>query len=170
MIGKPQAKSTEDPTTEVPLLMDALKRGNVFFNIDGTDIASVLKEAVSRVPLPQGVDRAELLDAIVEREAMASTGVGMGVAIPHPRQPLGKSSFEPRITTCFLRNEIDFHAVDGRPVFALFIMLNASPAQHLQMLSELSYYLRDDAFIALMKKCKSAGGFYEKFEVKKRRA
>jgi len=53
------------------------------------------------------------------------------------------------ITTCFLKNEIDFNAVDKKPVFVLFLMLCSTTKLHLKLLSKLSLCLREKAFISL---------------------
>jgi PTS system nitrogen regulatory IIA component len=44
------------------------------------------------------------LEKLIERERLASTGIGNGIAIPHPRDPLSQPPETPVITTCFLEN------------------------------------------------------------------
>ena len=62
-----------------------------------------------------------ILNAILQREALGSTGVGQGVAIPHARVPgLGQFFVFSR-----LDQAVDFAAVDGQPVDLVFLLLNA---------------------------------------------
>ncbi|MDY6952356.1 MAG: PTS sugar transporter subunit IIA, partial [Thermodesulfobacteriota bacterium] len=93
----------------------------------------------------------ELFLRLLEREDLSTTGIGRGVAIPHPRSPLPDAPAEPSITTCFLENPMDYNAIDDMPVFVLFLMLSPSPKVHLRLLARLSYALRDKAFIDFLK-------------------
>jgi PTS system nitrogen regulatory IIA component len=88
-----------------------------------------------------GLDAGDVLDALLAREALGSTGLGSGVAIPHARLPGLR-----RIRAVFLRLEtpVDFDAVDGQPVDLLFALL-APPdagAEHLLALARVSRLLR----------------------------
>jgi nitrogen PTS system EIIA component len=83
----------------------------------------------------------EVLDALLEREAVGSTGVGYGVAVPHARLA-GLT----RLRGVFVRLEapVEFEAVDDRPVdllFALFAPPDAS-GEHLRALARVSRILR----------------------------
>jgi PTS system nitrogen regulatory IIA component len=115
------------------------------------------------LPLPPEIDRNLLLKMLLQREELASTGVGRGIAIPHPRYPLNELK-EEIISTFFLEKEIDFGSIDGIPVFVLFLMLSPEIRLHLRYLSKLSLCLRDDSFIDLLKKCKKAEEIFEKVE------
>ena len=134
----------------------ALKAGGIFFDVKGKDIAGVLKSTVGLASLPKGIDRNTLLERLLQREKLAPTGIGEGVAIPHPRSPLKNPPPWPIITTCFLEKEVDFKAIDGKPVFVLFMMLSPNTKVHLALLSRLSFYLRDRNFISFLKKCSTS--------------
>ena len=82
-----------------------------------------------------------VLDAIIERERLGSTGVGHGVAIPHARTPLGD-----HVCGVFgrLKQPVDFDAIDGRPADLVFLLLapeNAG-AEHLKALAQVSRLFR----------------------------
>jgi PTS system nitrogen regulatory IIA component len=99
---------------------------------------SVIAEIAART---FGVKAAEVLDALLEREAAGSTGVGYGVALPHARLP-GLT----RLRGVFIRLEqpVEFGSVDDRPVdllFALFAPPDAG-AEHLRALARISRLLR----------------------------
>jgi PTS system nitrogen regulatory IIA component len=127
----------------VPPLSMLLEKGGIHHDVPGTDRSSVLREVVARLPLPAEIDR-EFVSAVLEaREAMGSTGIGDGIAIPHVRNPILLQVAEPRVTLCLLRQPIDFGAVDGRPVHALFTVISSTVPAHLRILSQLGFSLRD---------------------------
>jgi PTS system nitrogen regulatory IIA component len=145
-------------------LLESIKQGGVFFNVPGDDIGSVLREAIGRCPLPQSIDPKELLEKLLLREQLMSTGIGKGVALPHPRHPIKDISTFPMITTCFLKHKIDFKAVDNKPVFLLFLMLSPDTRSHLHLLSRLSFILRDDSLINYLRECSSKQFFLLKIQ------
>ena len=88
-----------------------------------------------------GLEASQVLDALLEREAAGSTGVGHGVAVPHARLP-GLS----RMRAVFMRLEqpTPFESVDDQPVdlvFALFAPAEAD-TEHLRPLARVSRLLR----------------------------
>lgn len=132
----------------------AMQRGGVFYDLAGADRDAILQGAVQRLGASDlnlsSDDQATLLTRLLEREAMASTGVGKGVAIPHPRTPLETAVPRPTICTLFLENALPFQAIDDRPVFVLFILLSPSIEAHLHCLSRLAFCVRDDAFVSFL--------------------
>lgn len=99
----------------------------------------VLAEAAARNLV---VDEHTVLDALMEREALGSTGLGSGVAVPHARLD-GLN----RVCAVFVRLDtpVNFGAVDDRPVDLLFGLF-APPrdgAEHLRALAAVSRALRD---------------------------
>lgn len=89
-----------------------------------------------------GLDAAETLDALQERESLGPTGVGQGVALPHARLRALD-----RVQGMFLRLEkpLDFDAVDRQPVDLVFALLapENSGVDHLKALALVSRKLRD---------------------------
>ena len=88
-----------------------------------------------------GLDEAQALDALLEREALGATGLGAGVAVPHARVP-GLD----RVCAIFLRLDtpVAYESLDDRPVallFALFAPVNAG-AEHLRALAAVSRAMR----------------------------
>ena len=66
--------------------------------------------------LPDDVDREFLYQVLLAREALGSTGIGDGIAIPHVRNPIVLHLSRPTVTLCFLEQPVDFGALDGQPV------------------------------------------------------
>ncbi|UCD31881.1 MAG: PTS sugar transporter subunit IIA [Desulfobacterales bacterium] len=139
----------QDP--ELETLSSALKRGGVFYDIKGDDGASTLKAAVEHINVLDSHAKEKLYQRLLERENLTSTGIGKGVAIPHPHNPLPDANFRPFITTCFLEKPIEFAALDNKPVFVMFILLCPSVKSHLYLLSRLAFCIRDDSFVEFLK-------------------
>lgn len=130
-------------------LLSVVKRGGIISGLEGSTVEEVLKNAVACVPDLSESEKDLLFTKLMEREKLTSTGIGKGVAIPHPRNPLhgGKNAM---ILTCFLKNKIDFKALDNKPVSVLFVVVCPSVKSHLSILSQISFCLRDDSFIDLL--------------------
>jgi PTS system nitrogen regulatory IIA component len=139
------AESEEERRTH-PSLTGALQAGGVFHGVPGPDVPAVLGAVVERLNLPEDVDREELLQILLAREALGSTGVGNGIAIPHVRNPIVLHVPEATVTLCFLEKPVDFKAVDGLPVHTLFTLVRPTVKGHLHLLSRLAFCLRDPAF------------------------
>ena len=154
IMDSPKETDSVSPPTKVNLY-ESMKRGGVFFSLPGETVREILEVACKVIPFPDPLDRATLLDRLLERETLASTGIGNGVAFPHPRYPLEHVPAGGMISTCFLEKEVDFNAVDGMPVFVTFIILSPDTETHLKLLSQLSFRLRDDGFIRFLRECRN---------------
>lgn len=145
-------REPEESQGALPSLGESLKAGGIYYRIGGMDKESVLRSVVDVMRLPDSVDRAFLLQVLLARESLGSTGIGDGIAIPHVRNPIVLHIASPTITLCFLENPIDFGSLDGRPVNVLFTMVSPTIRAHLHLLSKLAFALRDAGFKdALMK-------------------
>jgi PTS system nitrogen regulatory IIA component len=137
-------KGVEEP--EFDSILQAMQRGGVFYDVQGTDRESSLQSAVQHIPNIAAGTRSLIFEKLLERELLASTGIGHGIALPHPRSHLDIALVSPQITTCFLCRCVPYDAIDGQPVQVLMVLLSQSTKQHLVMLSKLSFFLRDPAF------------------------
>jgi PTS system nitrogen regulatory IIA component len=134
----------------VPSLSDLLSAGGIQQDVGGRDKASVLREIVRRLPLPDEIDREFLAMTLEAREAMGSTGIGDGIAIPHVRNPILLHVTAPFVTLCLLREPVDFDAVDGKPVHALFTVVSSNVPGHLRILGQLGFVLHDEDLRGLL--------------------
>ncbi|MDZ4163702.1 MAG: PTS sugar transporter subunit IIA [Smithellaceae bacterium] len=86
-----------------------------------------------------------VVNVLLEREKLGSTGIGDGIAIPH-----GKVSGLKELIVSFGRSRegIDFNAMDGRPVHLFFLLMapENSAGQHLKALARISRMLKDVSF------------------------
>jgi PTS system nitrogen regulatory IIA component len=128
---------------EVPPLSTLLEAGGVHRDVEGDDKSAVLAAIVKRLPLSPEVDREFLLTVLDAREAMGSTGIGDGIAIPHVRNPILLHVDQPFVSLCLLRRAVEFGAIDGKPVHAVFLVVSPSVPSHLKILARLGFVLRD---------------------------
>jgi nitrogen PTS system EIIA component len=141
-------------------LLPAMKRGGMVYNIKGNDVQTVLKNAVKDIHFLSDDIKDVLYRELLERERLTSTGIGKGVAIPHPHNPLKDMISDALISTCFLETPVDFHAIDGKPVFVMFILSSPSTKSHLHLLSRLSFCIREDAFVEFLKTTPDSMAFF----------
>jgi PTS system nitrogen regulatory IIA component len=162
MFSLPKKAKTRQQEARLENLLPAMKRGSVFHNIKGDNVAAVLEAAVENLPALTNSSKEELYKRLLERENLTSTGIGKGVAIPHPHDPISDLLENPLIATCFLEKPIDFGAVDDKPVFVMFILLSQSIKIHLHLLSRLSFCVRDNAFVEFLKTSPDSDAFFSK--------
>ena len=160
------------PDTVAPL-SDLLRAGGIFYDIDAKGKPDVLAAFVARLPLPPEQDRATLLSVLEAREAMGSTGIGDGIAIPHVRNPVVLHVDAPFVSLGLLRHPVDFDAVDGKPVTVLFMVVSPTVPVHLRILAQLGFLLRDEALRGLLRGRAPAGeilGWIERVEAARKSA
>jgi PTS system nitrogen regulatory IIA component len=148
----------------VPPLSALLRAGGILHDIDATEKRAVLREFVARLPLPPQQDRATLLSVLEAREEMGSTGIGDGIAIPHVRNPIVLHVDAPFVTLALLRHAIEFGAIDGVPVHALFMVVSPTVPVHLRILAQLGFLMRDDVLRMLLRQRADADAILERIE------
>lgn len=102
----------------------------------------------------------ELLDGLMEREKMGSTGIGNGIAIPHGRLKDSTQVIAVLITT---EEPINFDAIDNRPVdiyIGLFVPENCCE-EHLSTLQSIAQIFSDKANSKKIRKCSSDDELYQ---------
>jgi PTS system nitrogen regulatory IIA component len=104
-----------------------------------------IAELVELLERAHGLDsHGEILDRVLRREAMMSTGIGNGVAIPH-----GKARLVDRlVAACGVAREgIDFESVDGEPatLFILLVAPESGGAMHVKVLANISRLLKEES-------------------------
>jgi PTS system nitrogen regulatory IIA component len=118
---------------------------------------------VAKLPgIPSSVDRALLLQLLIGRETLAPTAFGGGIAMPHPRDPLVVRVEAPHVLLCFLKEPVDFRAMDGRPVRVLLTVLSPSIRIHLQLLAQIAFALHDEVLLQLLGGLPSAEAVLER--------
>jgi nitrogen PTS system EIIA component len=129
---------------------DAIARGGIHFKVPGHTREAVLHAVVKRLSIINDDDREFVYQGLLAREALGTTAIGAGIAIPHVRNPIVLAVDKPAVTVCFLENPIDFGALDGAPVGVLFTIISPTPRIHLQLLSRLMFLLQDQELRLLL--------------------
>ena len=132
------------------ILYSAMKRGGIYYNIAGRNIVEVFESALNVLPFLSQSDRKIVLNEMLDREELASTGIGRGVAIPHTRERLPIGSEQIFIPVLFLQNKIEFNAIDGAPVYVLFMIFTGNTKDHLMVLSRISHALKDRQILKIL--------------------
>ena len=127
-------------------IMDILVRDAVILNLGVESKRDVLAEmAVALAKVEPQIESDRLLEVLEEREALQSTGIGEGVAIPH-----GKLAGLDRLVASFARSAegVDFDSIDRQPThhFFLLVVPDHSGGQYLKALARISRFFRDPKF------------------------
>ncbi len=98
-------------------------------------------------------NKVKLIEILTAREALGSTAIGQGIAIPH-----GKCEYVSRLTAALgvSKNGIDFDALDGEPAYIFFLLIAPidSAGPHLKALARISRLLKDKYFRENLKQSK----------------
>jgi PTS system nitrogen regulatory IIA component len=146
----PQMFQTNGAKPSKFVLSDAVRRGGVLHDLECADKLSALSAACRAIPLPDDVDREELNSVLVAREALCSTGIGNGIAIPHPRGPIVLGVPAAQVSVTFPKVPIEFGSLDGKPVHTMFVIVSTTVRVHLLLLSHLMFALQNEPFLALL--------------------
>ncbi len=131
-------------------LSRAVEIGGIYYDIIGDDIYGVLSDALNRLTFLTNVSKDRLLDDLLYREELASTGVGKGIALPHTRKRFDLGFAEPHIPIFFLKNPVNYNALDGVPVYVLIMIFTTSTKNHLKLLSKIGFLLQNEDFLMLL--------------------
>ncbi len=118
--------------------------GGTIHELDATTKTAAVEELVTQLSRSGRLTTADVrpvVEAVLRREELGSTGIGNGVAVPHSKHPcvrellgiIGHSS-----------RGIEFDSLDGQPVHILFLLLTPpdKPGEHLRALEQISSHLR----------------------------
>jgi nitrogen PTS system EIIA component len=122
-------------------------------------IRELADHLAAHVSGPQKIDREVLAKVLLERERLASTAIGEGVAIPH-----GKLDAVGKLVACVGRAPagIDFDSMDGRPTHLFFVLVapENSTGVHLKALARISRLFKDPEFRTRLMQSKDAADMY----------
>lgn len=138
-------------------LLDFLQPAATVYEMTNGDMEGALEELVDSLVASNAIEaskKAEILDALLKREELGSTGIGMSVAIPHTKHDavaklvgvVGRSS-----------RGVEFKALDGEPVHVFIMILSPpdQPAEHLKALEQISSLIRHEHFCNFMRNSRS---------------
>lgn len=142
-------------------LTEILKPQNIKVPLEAKTKAEAISELVSLLAANGEVsDPKQVLDAVLDREATRTTGIGNGLAIPH-----GKCNGAAHLSMAIGRPSvpIDFQAIDGRPVNLIWLLTSPpdKTGPHIHALARISRLMTIDKFRAALASAKSAQELYD---------
>jgi nitrogen PTS system EIIA component len=126
-------------------LLDYLDPSLIELHLQGDTKQQVLSNLVGLLATRGKIQhRDALLDSLLEREGLGSTGIGHGVAIPHGRC---RDLKQPAIAFARSEHEVDFDSIDGQPtrIFFLLVAPENGGNEHLHLLAKIARLMRDSA-------------------------
>jgi PTS system nitrogen regulatory IIA component len=140
-------------------IAEILSPAAVIASLKATSKKQALQELARKAAAATGLNERTILDVLIERERLGSTGVGHGIAIPH-----GKLEGLEKMVGLFARLDkpIGFESIDERPVDLIFVLLAplSAGAAHLKALARVSRLLRDRAACEKLRGATSADAIY----------
>lgn len=126
------------------MTIESLLSSASVFELREPDKRRVLAELARRAAALLGGDATVMTEAVATREALGSTGLGNGVALPHARTPGLEQPFG---LFAHLNPAVQFDAIDERPVDLVFLLLlpERYPEGHLKAMACVARRLRDPA-------------------------
>jgi len=136
-------------------ILDVLKKEAIISDLKSADKKGVLEELSDPVSSLFNIEKENLVNILMERESLGSTGIGGGIGIPH-----GKLKNLDSLVLGFglSRRGVDFESMDGRPthIFFLLVTPEKSTGLHLKLLARISRILKNDPFKAKLMAAGSA--------------
>ncbi|MCM8801534.1 MAG: PTS sugar transporter subunit IIA [Candidatus Omnitrophica bacterium] len=136
-------------------IMDFLSKKAIVVDLKSTKKEEVIKELVEALINAGEIEkryRNKLLEALMAREALGSTAIGQGVAIPH-----AKSDCVSKLVAAFglSKKGVDFDSLDGEPAYIFFLLIapQDSAGPHLKALARISRLLKDKFFRESLRAC-----------------
>ena len=141
-------------------IIDIIKKDSIISDLVGTNKEEVLNEVTDFLQNKDIIkDKQILLNTLIEREKLGSTGIGENVAIPH-----GKSDELSKIVMVFARSlkGLDFESLDQKPVHFVCVVIapSNSTGQHLKALARISRIFKNKSLRDGILKLQDANQIY----------
>jgi PTS system nitrogen regulatory IIA component len=145
-----------------PLISALLSEATIAVPLRASTRASVLKELVNLAEQTwQVYDPEAILHAIKQREEMASTALGSGVAIPHPRRPLAAALGEHVLAYGRTASGVPFGEPGGALTDIYFLVCCRDERTHLRVLARLSRLLLRQGFLDELRAAETPGATWD---------
>ena len=140
-------------------LTDLVALNAILPNLKVNGKKQALSEIAAKAAELTGQSDRAILENLLQREKLGSTGVGNGVAIPHGKLPKLEKLFG---LFARLERPIDFEAMDGQPVDLAFLLLapEGAGADHLKALARIARLLRDQDVAKKLRASRDAQAIY----------
>ena len=143
-------------------IVDFVRPELIVSELQARDKAEVIRELADHLAahIGPGIDREGLTRVLLERERLASTAIGEGVAIPH-----GKMDAVGKLVACVGRAPagVDFDSMDGRPTHLFFVLVapENSTGVHLKALARISRLFKDPEFRTRLMQAETGDDLYK---------
>ncbi|MDR1662974.1 MAG: PTS sugar transporter subunit IIA [Endomicrobium sp.] len=136
-------------------IMDFLSQNAIIVDLKATDKKSAIAELVEVLKNTKKIKNSDdIINVVLERERLGSTGIGQGVALPH-----GKTDFlQEQVGVLGISHKgIEFNSLDGEPVHMIFLLIGPVEVagQHLKALSRISRLFKDKFLRQAIKEAKT---------------
>ncbi len=125
---------------QIKSLLPLLNKQSFIYNCSFTE-ELYIEQMIQLVSFDKSIDRNVVVQLLKSREQMMSTAIGHGISLPHPRIPLVIGRDKPLIHFFFPNAFLNLHALDGKPVHTLILIISQTTKQHLSLLAHLSHLL-----------------------------
>ena len=136
-------------------IMEFLSKKAILTDIKSVKKEDVIKELVEALIGAGDIEkrcRNKLIESLMSREALGSTAIGQGIAIPH-----AKSDCVEKLVAAFglSKKGVDFDSLDGEPAYIFFLLVapQDSAGPHLKALARISRLLKDKYFRDTLRSC-----------------
>jgi len=133
-------------------ICEFLKEDHVFIDLEPGDKTSLLKEFVSGLKKRSLISEEKvILEELLKRETLGSTGLENGIAVPHA---LTKEVKDPLLALALMKEGVDFEAVDRMPTFIIILLLGniENPGLQLKLLAHICRLVKETDFVEKTKK------------------
>ncbi|MFU2205877.1 fructose-specific PTS transporter subunit EIIC [Streptococcus pluranimalium] len=145
-------------------IQDLLNKNVMILDLQASTKEAAIDEMINRL-VEEGVvnDFATFKEGIMAREALTSTGLGDGIAMPHSKNT---AVVEPTVLFAKSSSGVDYEALDGQPTYLFFMIAAPEGANdtHLAALAELSKYLMKDGFADELRQINTPDGVIATFD------
>ncbi|RLB30135.1 MAG: PTS sugar transporter subunit IIA [Deltaproteobacteria bacterium] len=141
-------------------LSELLEEDNIIPDLKARDKIGVLEELTESLSNHEpSIDKKALINVLVERERLGSTGIGDGVAIPHGKLAGVR---HPIISVGRSKKGLNFDSMDGQPTYLFFLIVapENSSGYHLQVLAKIAKILKNSAFRKRLMEAKTKTDIY----------
>lgn len=142
------------------LIANLLRPGHVLVDLEAGNKKKIFERISDVLAQSLGIAHSIILDSLLTREKLSSTGLGSGIAIPHGRV---KGLKEATGVFARMKSPVPFDAYDGKPVKLIFAVLVPEHAteHHLQILAELAQMFSDETMRQSLANCETSAAAYE---------
>lgn len=142
-------------------LANLIKKENICVPLEAKTKTEAILELINRLK-DNGLitDSQGVSQAVFDREALSSTGLGDGIAVPHAKTDSVSSSL---LAIGISKEGIDFQSHDNQPVNIIFLMIapKSQPGQHVETLSEIAKMMQSSVVMKFLRKAETPQDVFE---------